>query len=69
MAKDKFTEKDLVSFGEYLLSEKREQSLKQSSAENKDMPPYDERKRYVHDADLQNWLIAEDAKNTTANQK
>lgn len=51
-----FTERDLVSFGEYLLSEKREQRIRQSSIENPDGPSYEDQKGYVHDADIQNWL-------------
>lgn len=55
MAKKKFTKKDLVKFGEYLLSEERENRLKQSSKENPNGLPYKESKRFVYDADLANW--------------
>ena len=44
-------EKDLVSFGKYLLSKKREKRLKSSPG----AIPYEERFRDVHDADLANW--------------
>lgn len=44
-------EKDLVSFGKYLLSEKREKRLKSSPG----VVPYKERFRDVHDADIANW--------------
>jgi len=50
---NKFSEKDLVSFGEYLLSQKREDSLKSSELSNQ--PSLEERKRFVFDSDLANW--------------
>lgn len=52
-----FNKKDLISFGKYLLSEGREKSLKQTSIENPDALPYEERCRYVYDADFANWLV------------
>jgi hypothetical protein len=44
-----YDEKDLVTFGEYLLSKEREESLKQVDL------PYEERFRVVYGADIQNW--------------
>jgi len=46
-----FTEKDLVSFGEYLLSKERAFLLKSVDSDIK----YKERKRSVYHADLENW--------------
>jgi len=46
-----FTEKDLVSFGNYLLSEKREKLLKNHGNLN------DETVRMVHHSDLENWKL------------
>ena len=46
-----YTEKEMVEFGQYLLSTKREKSLK----ENKTSVPYSERKKQVCDADLTNF--------------
>lgn len=46
---------DLVKFGKYLLSEQRENRLRQTDIEFPKGLPYDERKRDVHDADLANW--------------
>ena len=54
-----FNKSDLVKFGKYLLSKEREDSLKQTSIENPQAPTYEERFRYVHDADIQNWLSME----------
>lgn len=47
---------DLVKFGKYLLSQRREDSLKETDIENPNSLPYEERKREVYDADLANWL-------------
>lgn len=46
-----FTLKEMISFGYYLLSEKREKRLK----DNDSSIPYDDRKREVNDADIANW--------------
>ena len=48
-----FTKKDLVEFGNYLLSEKRKQSIKIISSKN-----LKERLSQVHDADLANFREA-----------
>lgn len=50
----------LVSFGKYLLSEKRELLLRQTNDENPSALPYAERFREVYDADLANWRTATD---------
>lgn len=50
-----YTAADLVNFGLYLLSEKREARLKQSEIELPETLPYEERFRLVYDADLANW--------------
>lgn len=53
-----FTETDLISFGNYLLSEKRKQRIEQAVVEHKDAggnpPPADH--SAVYDADMQNWM-------------
>ena len=46
-----FTLKELISFGEYLLSERREKSYKLSE----NTAPYEDRFRSVSDADIANW--------------
>ena len=55
-----FNEADLISFGQYLLSEKRrkrfENSTKQSEKEGFNIQPTEERLKSVHHADLNNWL-------------
>ncbi|MCT4151366.1 hypothetical protein HZP59_08985 [Elizabethkingia anophelis] len=51
-----FNKKDLVSFGNYLLSEERENSLKQTNKENENFPVYEDRKREVTHADYCNWM-------------
>lgn len=50
-----FNKKDMVSFGTYLLSKKREQRLKQTNIENPKAEPYEDRYRFVFDADFANW--------------
>lgn len=50
-----FSSRDLVSFGNYLLSKGREESLKKTSTEVPGSLPYEERFRDIHDADLENW--------------
>lgn len=49
MNKKEFTEKDLVSFGNYLLSKGRAQSFRKSPV------PKKERLQVVHKSDLDNW--------------
>ncbi|ATL41806.1 hypothetical protein [Elizabethkingia bruuniana] len=51
-----FNKKDLVSFGNYLLSEERENSIKQTNKENENIPCYEDRKREVTHADYCNWM-------------
>ena len=51
-----YNKKDLVKFGKYLLSEVRENRLKQTDTEIPNSLPYEERKREVYDADLANWM-------------
>lgn len=46
-----YTEKEMIEFGQYLLSIKREKSLKG----NKTSVPYSERKRNITHADLNNF--------------
>lgn len=53
--KSYFTLKDIVSFGNYLLSEQRENSYRTTSLDNPNMPPYEDRFRNVSDADIANW--------------
>ena len=48
-----YTEKDLVSFGLYLLSEQRANRIKQNA--DVDSSLYEDKKRRVYDADLANW--------------
>ena len=55
IAATRYSEADLVSFGEYLLSQEREERLKQTSVENPKALPYEERFRNVFEADLANW--------------
>ena len=57
MKKEVFDEKDLVTFGKYLLSQLREDSLKRTSIENPNSLPYEEKFREVYDADLANWKV------------
>ena len=47
---------DCISFGKYLLSKEREESLRQTDIEVPSSLPYEERKRQVYDADWANWL-------------
>ena len=62
-----FNRKDLVSFGSYLLSEKRKALFQDSFDEMnangiKNQPPVDECLKQVHHADIENW-IEENKKN------
>lgn len=47
-----FEEKDLVSFGNYLLSLERQALVEASDS----TVPYEERFRVVYDADVANWM-------------
>lgn len=49
-----FTEEDLVSFGEYMVSPKR-RHLFETHPEPTSALTIEERLSYVHDADLANW--------------
>jgi hypothetical protein len=49
-----YTEKDLVSFGNYLLSKERKQRIKVNKTDIKLAPP-SLRATEVQDADLANW--------------
>lgn len=49
-----FNSKDMVRFGEYLLSEKRTNSIK-SHHKKEDNIPLEERLREVYHADFENW--------------
>lgn len=50
-----YTQKDLMSFGEYLLSENRERRYKELNEINPNIEPYETRHRTVSSADLANW--------------
>lgn len=50
-----YNEGDTLSFGRYLLSKGREESLKQTCTEVPDSEPYEVRKRLTTDADFANW--------------
>lgn len=50
-----FNRKDLVEFGNYLLSEKRKMRFRDHPESNK-MGSLEERLSQVHHADFQNWL-------------
>lgn len=45
----------MIGFGKYLLSQERENRLKQTSIANPESLPYDEKWREVFDADFANW--------------
>jgi hypothetical protein len=49
-----YDEKDLVSFGEYLLSKKRNDSIAANWSES-DNIPLAERQSQIYHADLENW--------------
>ena len=55
-----YTEKDLVEFGTYLLSKERENNLKLANKINPSIAKYNERKRFVHDADLKTFKETND---------
>jgi hypothetical protein len=50
-----FNKKDMLSFGEYLLSDERKQSIIDHPNASM-MPPVEERLKMVHHADFENWL-------------
>jgi hypothetical protein len=57
-----FNRKDLVSFGSYLMSEKRkarfDEAYKEAIQNGMDKPlPTEERLKYVYHADIENWII------------
>ena len=54
-----FTEDQLVSFGQYLLSEEREKRIKSTRIRNSSIK---NRMRDVHHADFENWLAKEEMK-------
>lgn len=49
-----FTEKDLISFGKYLLGQKRRKSFQSNPSFNNDLL-LEERLREVHHADIENF--------------
>lgn len=55
-----FNEKDMISFGQYLLSDERKQRFQESYKEkirqgaNNPLPP-EESLKFVHHADVENW--------------
>ena len=62
-----FNKGDLISFGAYLLSEKRrkrfEASTKQSEEEGFNIQPTEEQLKSVHHADFENWLDTKSERN------
>lgn len=50
-----FNKSDMISFGEYMVSEERTQWII-NHPDAATMPPVDDRLKQVHDADYQNWL-------------
>lgn len=57
-----FNRKDLVSFGSYLMSEKRksrfDEAYKEAIQNGMDRPlPTEERLKYVYHADIENWIF------------
>ena len=59
-----FTEEDLVSFGEYLLSDERKQKLEENWPDTSEILESNLKK--VHDADLANWAYSAQKKFTTS---
>ena len=55
-----FTQKDLISFGQYLMSERRRKSFTRTSIDadmdGKELPPTNERLKNVYHADIENWM-------------
>jgi hypothetical protein len=57
-----FNRKDLVSFGSYLMSEKRkarfDEAYEEAIQDGMDSPlPTEERLKYVYHADIENWIV------------
>lgn len=53
-----FTEQDMVSFGEYMVSKERKQLYEEHMIEtigSLDLDALDEKLKHVHDSDLGNW--------------
>lgn len=62
-----FNRKDLVSFGSYLMSEKRkarfDEAYKEAIRKGMDNPlPTEERLKQVHHADIENWIAEQRSK-------
>ena len=51
-----FSKEDIISFGEYMVSEERTQNII-NHPDAKHMAPVEDRLKQVHDADYENWLI------------
>lgn len=55
-----FTQKDLISFGQYLMSERRRKSFTRTSIDadmdGRELPPTNERLKNVYHADIENWI-------------
>lgn len=51
-----FNKKDLVNFGQYLLSEKRTERIKENYQEGFDNISFEERLNEVYDSDIENFL-------------
>ncbi|MGU3377636.1 hypothetical protein [Chryseobacterium sp. M5A1_1a] len=54
-----YTEAELISFGKYLVSKGREDSITGDDKGKRKCSPID-KKREVYDADLENWKIKKD---------
>ena len=59
-----FTEEDLVSFGEYLLSDERKQKVEENWPNTSEILESNLKK--VHDADLANWAYSAQKKFITS---
>ena len=55
-----FTQEDLISFGQYLMSERRRKSFTRTSIDadmdGRELPPTNERLKNVYHADVENWM-------------
>lgn len=55
-----FTQKDLISFGQYLMSERRRKSFTRTSIDadmdGRELPPTNKRLKNVYHADVENWM-------------